>query len=428
MSFIAVSANAYNFTHHFNEYYGIDTIASARSPQRNSLGNDDFPPVISKLNQPRNSSGENPHTGTDFYMEGNADLYPLFSGYVVANSPDTSPATQSGYIQIKSNIDGVDYYFTYYHIIPDTTLVYNTYVDITDIIGEVQVNCNVNIIPTHVHIACRKDASNGLTTKLFPFYRSVSEYNFGADMDYLCGDHFDANMFYIYAYTKSDRGEYDPYGYAFDCSKVVMYYNLNNSGWTSRQYNTSNYYNSTTRLYQFNLLDLGMECGDMIQIYLAAERNGDSNDSDITFNIDNNNSNSLDYALWPMYYKQPQEVLGTYVQYYEYTLDQTHDWTAWSVTTQPTCTTVGKETRTCINCGAEDTRDYGSPLGHNYNAATCVLPATCTRCGATTGNSLGHNWSGWVYQYTYYDYDWQSNVNVFKRTCSRCGAVEYEYI
>ena len=42
--------------------------------------------------------------------------------------------------------------------------------------------------------------------------------------------------------------------------------------------------------------------------------------------------------------------------------------------------------------------------------------------------ALGHSWSGWVYQYTYYDEDWQSYVYVYKRTCSNCGAVEYDYI
>ena len=34
---------------------------------------------------------------------------------------------------------------------------------------------------------------------------------------------------------------------------------------------------------------------------------------------------------------------------------------------------------------------------HSYAAATCTKPQTCTKCGATTGSSLGHNSSGRSY-------------------------------
>jgi hypothetical protein len=68
-----------------------------------------------------------------------------------------------------------------------------------------------------------------------------------------------------------------------------------------------------------------MKCGDTVRFYLAAERNGASGDNDDTFNVNNSDPSVLDYALWPMYYQQPQEVLGSNAQYYEYTLNQTHD-------------------------------------------------------------------------------------------------------
>lgn len=166
---IEINVKAYDLTHLFEEYYGVDTIASARTPQRDINGDDEFPPVISKLNQPRVSSGQNPHTGTDFYMDEDIDVYPLFAGYVTANVQDIVP-DQSGYVQIKSTINGEDYYYTYYHIRPDLTLTVYTYVNLTRSLGEVQIDCNVGISPTHVHIACRKDASNGLITKLYPFF------------------------------------------------------------------------------------------------------------------------------------------------------------------------------------------------------------------------------------------------------------------
>ena len=48
----------------------------------------------------------------------------------------------------------------------------------------------------------------------------------------------------------------------------------------------------------------------------------------------------------------------------------------------------------------------GNPLGHNYSAATCTTPATCSRCFKTTGIALGHAWVG--------------NICIEKTTCSRC--------
>ena len=43
---------------------------------------------------------------------------------------------------------------------------------------------------------------------------------------------------------------------------------------------------------------------------------------------------------------------------------------------------------TCTRCGATS----GSALGHSWNAATCTAPETCSRCGVTSGAALGHNW------------------------------------
>ena len=45
---------------------------------------------------------------------------------------------------------------------------------------------------------------------------------------------------------------------------------------------------------------------------------------------------------------------------------------------------------------------------HTYTDATCTVPKTCTKCGATTGSALGHNWSG--------------ATCTTDNTCTRCGA------
>ena len=50
-----------------------------------------------------------------------------------------------------------------------------------------------------------------------------------------------------------------------------------------------------------------------------------------------------------------------------------HSWSDWTVTTEPTCTEAGVETRTC-ECGETQTRAIDA-LGHNY------VDGICTRCG-----------------------------------------------
>lgn len=109
----------------------------------------------------------------------------------------------------------------------------------------------------------------------------------------------------------------------------------------------------------------------------------------------------------------------------------------------PTCTVNGSQSLVCDGCGAILSTSTILAPGHSMSAwsvitaSTCSTPGTqsryCTNsgCGYSESSSipaLGHSWSGWVYQYTYYDPDWQSNVHVYRRTCTRCGAVEYDYI
>ena len=57
-----------------------------------------------------------------------------------------------------------------------------------------------------------------------------------------------------------------------------------------------------------------------------------------------------------------------------------HDWSDWTVTTEPTCDTDGEETRTCAACGAEEKR-ISAHLGHSYTVT--VVEPTCTEGGYT---------------------------------------------
>ncbi len=71
-----------------------------------------------------------------------------------------------------------------------------------------------------------------------------------------------------------------------------------------------------------------------------------------------------------------------------------------------TCT----EPETCTRCG--ETRAL--PLGHDYLPATCTAPETCARCGETRGEPLGHLFTEATYQNA--------------ATCLRCGYVEGEAV
>lgn len=69
----------------------------------------------------------------------------------------------------------------------------------------------------------------------------------------------------------------------------------------------------------------------------------------------------------------------------------------------PTCVDTGHLTYTCTHCNHSFTEDI--PLkGHHFNDASCTEPGTCTVCGHTQGQALGHN---------YVD-----------GTCNRCGEVD----
>ena len=55
-------------------------------------------------------------------------------------------------------------------------------------------------------------------------------------------------------------------------------------------------------------------------------------------------------------------------------------------------------------------------LGHDWVAATCTTPKTCSRCDATEGNALGHDFAD----------VWSSDASGHWHACSRCDAKDGE--
>ena len=60
--------------------------------------------------------------------------------------------------------------------------------------------------------------------------------------------------------------------------------------------------------------------------------------------------------------------------------------------TPPTCTEDGYTLHTCRVCGYSSTDNYVEATGHSWVAATCTVPDTCSVCGATQGEPLGHDY------------------------------------
>lgn len=67
----------------------------------------------------------------------------------------------------------------------------------------------------------------------------------------------------------------------------------------------------------------------------------------------------------------------------------THSYSS-KVTTEATCTSNGTITYTC-SCGDSYTESTPA-LGHNWSNADCTHCKTCSRCGATEGSALGHDY------------------------------------
>ena len=90
-----------------------------------------------------------------------------------------------------------------------------------------------------------------------------------------------------------------------------------------------------------------------------------------------------------------------------------HSFTKYESNKDVTCTKDGTKTAKCDRCDVTDTvTDEGSALGHDWKAATCTEPKTCSRCHTTEGEPLGHTW--------------KAATCVAPKTCIICGATEGE--
>ena len=67
-----------------------------------------------------------------------------------------------------------------------------------------------------------------------------------------------------------------------------------------------------------------------------------------------------------------------------------------AVVTQPTCTAGGYTTYTCTGCGESYTGNATNPTGHSWTAANCKNPKTCSACGITEGDLGDHSYTAQI--------------------------------
>ena len=95
----------------------------------------------------------------------------------------------------------------------------------------------------------------------------------------------------------------------------------------------------------------------------------------------------------------------------------------YTTTRQPTCTTTGIQNVHCTSC--EYSHDVSLPAeGHIYSNATCTAPQTCSVCGHTIGEPLGHTWDGGVIT-TPSTYE---TTGIKTHTCLGCGDLYKEVL
>ena len=84
------------------------------------------------------------------------------------------------------------------------------------------------------------------------------------------------------------------------------------------------------------------------------------------------------------------------------------------VITVPTCTEQGYTTHICSDCGDFYTDSETEAIGHDWADATCTAPKTCSSCGETEGEDLGHSYESVVTAPTCTEDGYSTH------TCTRC--------
>lgn len=292
---------AADYDRKFVEVFGLDNAlpsGNARSPIRSGT-NDSWVKVNSKNNQPR-SSGTNPHQGTDLQAAAGTLVYPILPGKV--KSVNHTLTTQLGSVVLQHDIDGDgifdDVYVRYVHIDPNGNATNGIKVGDTFTVNQSigTIDIDRGYYGPHLHFQS-VNSSASLTYKLYPFYRWVSDWNFGSHMDFISGDVINSsNTMFITAYANTTNTTN-----VYNVAKIELYYKIGSTGtWKKSTTNFDLAYPNLNR-WSINLKTAtGATTGSTIYFYLVATRANDP-----TF------SGSYNIGLWPQYYEHPSAPLSS---------------------------------------------------------------------------------------------------------------------
>lgn len=296
-----IQAFAISYSNEFTECYGINSLATARSPFH--IGNTDsgadnyaLPDhrVNGPNNQPRYLGGRSDlHNATDFRATAGTNVYPMFNGKVISIY---QPVTvNNGYVIIQYDInnDGSfdNYYAKYTHINPDTSLYKNKTLSMTDKIGEIDITRGAGWPP---HLDLKDTNSNGsISYKLYRYYRTVTNWGYGNYLEFITGDTMSYDNLAISVNSMDDGTNAAP-------TRVEFYYKIGSTGTWNQGPNMTKYINGNSSgayyRYSLNLKNAtGASSGDIIYYYLAAIRGNGTI------------STSYNWGLWPQYYKMPNK-------------------------------------------------------------------------------------------------------------------------
>ncbi len=383
-------AHTPDFTHYFVESYGNAPIVNAYSPARTGSGSNNFVKVISKSNQPRNTNGTNPHIGVDLNMSEGTNVYSIYSGKVVSVNDTTS--SQLGYVQVNLDItgDGVPdgYYIRFIHIVPSVQV--NDWVDSTDIVGTVD---SYKVYPPHLHFG-RESSNLSLSYKMFPFYRSVSAWSYGSDLDLFTDERIEGNKLYIKGYIEDDSLTYA-------LTRVEVYYKINNGSWSDTPAQMQ-LINSSTYEWEFDFSSIA-NSGQTVYYYLAGIR-------------DNVPASIGNWGLWPQYYKKPPlkpSQFGTnQIQYNTHTVTSSDDHGDSRSTATPV--SINSTTPGVINFGGDvDYFKFTTSSTGTYTIETASSIDTYGYLYDAYGTEITHNDDGGENTNFYISYNLSSNTTYY---------------
>lgn len=285
------TSSGFSFTHRFHET-PQDHIEYAKSPARSS-GLEVFPYIISKINQPR-KVGSNPHGGSDLRMSGGTPVYNILPGVIVDWKDEGSG---NGWIYVNHDINGDGtpdgIYGWYIHVRPNTKLTKNKYYDADTLIATVDGSPSA----PHLHLELREGGTK--THKNYPYYRHVSDWRNGSDMDFISKIRWSGDTLYIDAYANSDYScGTSKCADRFPLKEVKMYYRVDNQSWSDSRYVQMRKESDYTWYYDQYFLG---SLYSTVDYYIAGHRDPNNTKDDTFYGA------TYTHGLYPAYYQHPPE-------------------------------------------------------------------------------------------------------------------------